>query len=280
MSHYPTKVYLNGEIVDYQDAKISVFDRGFLFGDGVYEVMNQVNGAHFYGRDHLDRLASCLKKIAIDFDHSKLSEKIDALLNASKLNDKDHLLYIQVTRGVAPRKHAFPKNVVPTLMMYAIPFDLPDINPNHFKVVTIPDTRWHHCDIKVTSLLGNVMANDFAAKNGAYETVLVREGIVTEASHCNVFFVKDQAVYTHPANEHILAGITRNIVLKLCEKLEIPYKEVAISEDEMPSMDEAFLTGTTTQIASIRKIDTHEFYSSDQTGAITRKLQEAFLQLK
>lgn len=280
MSNYPAKVYLNGDIVDYQDAKISVFDRGFLFGDGVYEVMNQVNGSYFYGQEHLDRLEACLMKIGIKYDVSSLSKKIDELVDVTNLKEQDHLLYIQITRGVAPRKHAFPSDATPTLMMYAIPFELPEINPNHHSVVTVPDNRWHRCDIKVISLLGNVMANDFATKNGAFETAFVRGDKVTEASHCNLFFVKDNVVYTHPADENILAGITRNVVLQLCKKLDIKYQEKAVLKKDIATMDEAFLTGTTTQVASIRKIDDIEFYERENVGEITRRLQEGFLRLK
>lgn len=280
MINYPTKVYLNGKILDYQDANISVFDRGFLFGDSIYEVMVQINRNFFYEQEHLKRLSDCLQKINIDFDIKTISEKIDNLLESSGLEEKDCLLYIQVTRGVAPRKHAFPKNANPTLMMYALPFVLPDINQNHISVVTIQDYRWHRCDIKTTSLLSNVMANDYATKQGAYESVFIRDGRVTEASHCNIFFVKNNVIYTHPTNEFILDGITRKIVIKLCKDLSLEFREEAVRLEDLYSMDEAFLTGTTTQIASIRQINDHFFYQDKETGPITKKLQEAFYKLK
>jgi len=280
MSNYPDEVYLNGQIVNSKDAKISVFDRGFLFGDGIYEVMVQISGNFFYGQKHLDRLAGCLKKIQIDFDVKKLDHEIKVLLEASNLISQDCLIYIQVTRGVAPRKHAFPSDIEPTLMMYAIPFVLPDINPDQVSVITLEDYRWQRCDIKSISLAGNVMANNMAVKNGAYETVFIRNGKVTEASHCNIFFVKNNIIYTHPANAHILNGITRLIVLDLCKKLNIEFKEQAIDEKEMYQMDEAFLTGTSTQIASIKQINDHFYYQNDQIGSITIQLQKAFLNLK
>jgi len=280
MSNYPKKVYLNGEILDYQNAKISVFDRGFLFGDGIYEVMAQVNGSFFYEVEHLNRLADCLQKINIDFEISTLSEKINNLLSVSDLEGEDCLLYIQVTRGIAPRKHAYPNNSSPTLMMYALPYKLPDINQNHTAVVTVKDQRWHRCDIKTTSLLGNVMANDYASKQEAYEAIFIRDGRVTEASHCNVFFVKDAIVYTHPADEFILNGITRQQIIILCDDLCIEVREMAISQEQLLSMDEAFLTGTTTQVASIRQINEYFLYQNDKVGPITKKLQKAFLELK
>ncbi len=280
MANYPKKVYLNGEIINAADAKISVFDRGFLFGDGIYEVMVQFNGNFFFGAAHMTRLESCLKKVNIEFDISTLQEKIDQLLKNTALDSKDCMLYIQVTRGVAPRKHSFPKDVAPTLMMYAIPFTLPEINTKLLSVVSQTDFRWHRCDIKMTSLLGNIMANGFAIENGHNEAIFHRNGLMTEGSHSNLFFIKDGVVYTHPADEHILNGITREIVLKICRDNDITYVEKAISFENIHTMDEAFLTGTSTQIASIKKMDDHIYYEGDQPGAITHKLQELFLQLK
>lgn len=279
MANYPKKVYLNGEIINASDAKVSVFDRGFLFGDGIYEVMVKVNGDFFFGAAHLARLANCLKKVSIKFDITSLQEKIDALLKASDLVSEDCLLYIQVTRGVAPRQHSFPKGIAPTLMMYAIPFTLPDVNLILASVVSQPDFRWHRCDIKMTSLLGNVMANDFAIQHNNYEAVFHRDGQMTEGSHSNLFFVKDGVVYTHPSNELILNGITREIVLKLCRDANILYREEAISLENINQMDEAFLTGTSTQIASIKKFDEHLFYDN-KPGEVTKKLQELLLELK
>ena len=280
MSNYPEKVWLNDDILDASEAKISVFDRGFLFGDGIYEVMVQINGTFFFGKEHLDRLKSCLRKVQITFDMSTLSQKMDRLLNATKLSTEDCLLYIQITRGVAPRKHAFPKDIMPTLLMYAIPFVLPDINDKSVSVVTQPDFRWHRCDIKMTSLLGNVMANNFAIENGHYEAIFNRDGKMTEGSHCNLFFVKEGVVHTHPADEHILNGITREIVLKLCRDNKIPYREEAISFERISAMDEAFLTGTTTQLVAIKQIDDRIFYYGEQPGPITKKLQNLFFHLK
>lgn len=280
MANYPEKVYINGRIVPHQEAQISVFDRGFLFGDGVYEVMVQIGGSFFYGKEHLNRLIGCLKKINLDFDVSTLPKEIERLLAVSKLSGKDCLVYIQVTRGVAVRKHAFPKTTTPTLIMYATPFTLPDINQKNIATITTTDNRWHRCDIKAISLLGNVMANDLAAEQGIYEAIFIRNGRVTEASHCNVFFVKNEVVYTHPADTYILDGITRQIVIQLCKNLKIEFREEPILEENLTSMDEAFLSGTTTQIASISRIDNHFYNPDNSIGPITKKLQQAFLELK
>ena len=276
----PKKVYLNGEIMDAGSAKVSVFDRGFLFGDGIYEVMAQINGHFLYKEAHLRRMADGLQKISIEFNPDVLATEIPKLLRASELLNKDCLLYIQITRGVAPRKHAFPTSSQPTFMMYATPNTFPGINTVQASVVTSEDFRWTRCDIKMISLLGNVMANEYAAQQNCYETVLIRNGMVTEASHSNVFFVKDRIVYTHPANRYILNGITRQIVLELCAGLNLEVREEAVKKDAMFKMDEAFLTGTTTQIASIKQLDHHFFYQGDGIGEITKKLQEAYREVK
>ena len=280
MRNYPKKVYLNDEILDYKNAKISVFDRGFLFGDGIYEVMTQQNGSFFYGKEHLNRLSECLDKIHIDFDTTTLPGKIDDLLKVSDIDKGECLIYIQVTRGVAPRKHDFPDHAVPTLMMYALPKKFPGINKNAIKIITMPDYRWHRCDIKMISLLGNVMANDHSIKQEAHEAVFFRDGFITEGSHSNIFFVKKGVVYTHPADEYILDGITRQIVIQLCKDCGIEVKEEAISKEDIIKMDEAFLTGTTTQIGAITQIDDYLFYQDRNVGSVTKKLQEAFLILK
>ena len=276
---YPSKVYLNGEIIDAKDAKISVFDRGFIFGDGIYEVMARINGRFFYEEAHLDRLRWCLKEIDIEADVSLMEEYIPTLLAASGLQDKDCLLYMQVSRGVAPRQHSYPSEIIPTVMMYAWPKTLPEINNDHASVVTLEDYRWSRCDIKNTSLLGNTMANEHAMKNGCYETLFVRDGIITEASHCNVFFVKDGIVYTHPTGPYILDGVTRQVVLELCEELNLAVRIEGVAYSKIKSMDEAFLTGTSTQILAVRQLDEHVFFN-ESPGPVTLKLQQAFAALK
>jgi len=165
------------------------------------------------------------------------------------------------------------------MIMYAWPKRLPDINSEPVSVMTMGDFRWSRCDIKSTSLLGNVMANEFAMENDCYETLFIRDGIITEASHCNVFFVKEGIIYTHPRGPYILDGITRQVVLELCEKLKLEIREEGVRAEEVQNMDEAFLTGTSTQIMAINKVDGHELFHKEP-GPITRKLQQAFLDLK
>tara|TARA_R110001606_G_C15362697_1_gene648694 strand:- start:637 stop:1485 length:849 start_codon:yes stop_codon:yes gene_type:complete len=277
---YPDKVYLNGNIVPPEDANISVFDRGFIFGDGIYEVMVQIDGFFFYEKAHLNRLQDGLNKINIAYDSNNLPIEIEKLLSATELTGKDCLLYIQITRGVAPRQHSYPSDIVPTVMMYAVPKVLPKINTINAKVITREDFRWSRCDIKMTSLLGNVMLNEEAMQHQCFETILHRDGFFTEASHCNVFFIKEGVVFTHPANELILDGITRQVIFELCKNLDIEIRETPVSVNDISKIDEAFLTGTSTQIASIQQIDNHILYKEGKIGRVTQKLQEAFLKIK
>jgi len=276
---YPAKVFLDGTIVDAADARISVFDRGFIFGDGVYEVMAQINGRFFYRKAHMDRLRWCQEQIGIRADIDKLESAIPTLLEASDLTDKDCMLYMQVSRGTAPRQHSFPHGIPPTVMMYAWPIAFPDIEQTNATVVTKEDFRWSRCDIKSTSILGNVMAKEMAVEKDSYETLFIRDGVITEASHCNVFFVKNGILYTHPSGPYILNGITRQVVLEICEQLELEVRLEGIRASEIQNMDEAFLTGTGSQIMSIKTIDGFDLYQNE-TGPITLSLQQAFLELK
>ena len=278
--NFPKNVYLNGKIVSTEDAKISVFDRGFLFGDGIYEVMVQLENGLFYKKAHLDRLQDNLNKIGIQYNVKEIDDNLEVLLKASYLTDQSCLIYMQVTRGVAPRKHSYPKGVPATVMMYALPYSLPDINTKNMQAILEPDFRWHRCDIKSISLLGNIMANEDAMNANTNEAALVRDGVISEGSHTNIFFVKDGTVVTHPANEHILNGITRKIVIKLCNDLDIPVNEKTIAENEIEYMDEAFFTGTTTQVASIAQLGSHTFYNNNEIGKVTLKLQKAFAKLR
>ena len=279
MPNYPNIVFLNNEYLDPEDARISIFDRGFMFGDGIYDVIASYQGKLFQTEQHLERLSYCLMQINLDFDVSGIPENINYLIEKSQLNNSDFIAYIQITRGVAPRQHHFPDNISPTSLIYLLPFSLPGINKNQIKVITCTDFRWHRCDIKSISLLPNIMANQSAHQEIAFENIFIRNGNVTEGTHSNIFFVKDNIVFTHPVNQDILDGITRKVVLKLCEEIDLEVRELPIKKEEIIDMDEAFLTGTTTQIASIKQIDDHHYYHTE-IGPVTKKLQEAFLLMK
>lgn len=276
---YPKKVYLNGEILGAPEARISVFDRGFLFGDGIYEVMARIHGKFFRQAAHMSRMQACLEKIDISFDAYSLEAEIPALLEASGLAAQDCLLYLQVTRGAAPRQHAFPPDTRPTAMMYAWPKTLPEIETTRASVITREDFRWHRCDIKSISLLGNILSNQEAASHACYETIFLRDGVVTEASHCNVFFVKGETVFTHPADTNILDGITRQAVLELCGDMGLEVRLEGVPARQVRQMDEAFLTGTSTQVMPIARVDGEACYP-EAPGPVTRRIQEAFREAK
>lgn len=253
-SGYPEIVYLNGKYLRHDEAKISVFDRGFIFGDGIYEGIAKMNGRLFCFEEHIARMESGLSFVGIPFDTSDLHEIIMQLEKRQDLENQDAFIYIQITRGTAPRKHAFPDQIEPSCFVYMKVAEYPD-EMAAVQVITRPDNRWHRCDIKMTSLLGNVMASQAAKLESVRECLLIRDGLITEGSHTNVFFVKNQTVFTHPADSHILHGITRKVVIDLCRKYGISLVEKAVSVEDLRDMDEAFLTGTSSQITPICQID-------------------------
>ncbi|MFD1095407.1 aminotransferase class IV [Salegentibacter chungangensis] len=276
---YPSEVYFNGEWMPYDQAKISVFDRGFMLGDGLYEVTPFYEGKPFRLEDHLARLEYCLNEIMIDFDTSSLKAlKLEAVSRAG-LSQKDAAVYMQVSRGVAPRTHYFPEDVKPTFLMYAFPVKLEGFQHKQWRVLVSEDLRWHRCDIKSTSLLANIKSNSESHRLGLDENLLTRDGYFTEGSHSTIFFIRNGIAYTHPEGPQILSGITRKVVIELCRELNIPVKEQAFPVSELESVDEVFLTGTTTQVMAVSEMisEGKTIYAQPEIGPVTRKLQEAFV---
>lgn len=278
---FPPIVYLNGHWLSHDQAFVSVFDRGFLLGDGVYEVIPFYKGKPLALKEHLERLRYCLNALSIQFEISGLEEIIELAVEKAGLKQSDSIVYIQVTRGVAPRTHFFPEEVTPTILVYAQPVLFDGFTSRLASVIVSDDLRWHRCDIKSISLMGNVIANQEAHRAGADENILVRNGYFTEGSHTSVFFVRNGVVYTHPTGPFILDGITRRIVIRLCLNLGIPVKEEPVAQTDFHYLEEAFLTGTTTQILAIGKfiLDRKEYFISKDVGSVTRRLQTAFSQL-
>lgn len=280
MAHnYPKEVFVNGTWLKSEDAKISVFDRGFLLGDGIYDVVPYYDVKFFRMEDHLERLANGLAIVGIDYDVNQLVDHLDeALVGAESV---DGIIYIQVTRGIAPRSHAFPTQAIPSVIIYAQPYLFRGFQERRARVTMHSDFRWHRCDIKSISLMANVLLNQFGAKDGYYETLLHREGNITEGTHTSVFFVKEGKVYTHPLGAHILPGITRKIVLEQCEKLGVEVVEKPVLLEELDKMDGAFLAGTTAQISEIGSI---EFFEEQEKSisysevALIKELQDLFYQ--
>jgi D-alanine transaminase len=273
-------VYLNGLFIPKENATISPNDRGFIFADGIYEVIKYYNGKPFWFADHLQRLKRSLGEVQINFDKDNELEYIfDRLLNENKLEQVHAGIYLQITRGANKRVHHFPPDIVPTV--YATAFELPSYTDNlekGIKVITREDIRWLRCDIKSVSLLPNSMLYNQAVEAGAGECILIRDGRVTEATHSSVLVVKNGMVITHPLSNLILPGITRKVVLKICSENDIPVEERAISEKELLEVDELFIAGTGSEITPVIQINDMPV-GNKKPGEITRLLQRKFFEL-
>lgn len=272
-------VYLNGRYIPAQEALVPVDDRGFLFADGVYEVVLCNDGRPFLFDEHMRRMAQGLSALRIRFDElDALRDVAQRLLEENRLEDGLATIYVQVTRGVAPRKHAFPPDgTPPTVYVAARPFQRhPDeFFSNGVEAITVPDTRWSRCDIKSIALLPNVLANQQAKEAGAFEALLVRDGIVLEGSHSNLLGVFDGTLVTYPVCNYILPGITRARLLALARELGIPTMEAPIHLQDLARADEMFLAGTTTEVMPLVRIDGRQI-GAGKPGPITRRLLEAY----
>jgi D-alanine transaminase len=270
-------VYYNGEYMPKEEVKLSPDDRGFLFADGIYEVIRAYPGHLFAVEAHLQRMRYGLRELRIkppQLDFRALAVK---LLQDNHLDNSEALVYFQITRGAAPRLHTFPPDTVqPTIYAYASAFHPPQEKwDSGVKVILTPDIRWTRCDIKSISLLPNVLANQQAEENGAYEAVFVRNGLVTEGSRTNFCGVLEGQLVTHPKGPYILPGITRDVVLALCRDLSIPVREYPILEQELKKADELMLVGTTTEIMPVVQVNDWPV-GNGQPGPVTRKLQQRF----
>jgi D-alanine transaminase len=249
-------VYLNGEFVPFAEAKISVEDRGFNFADGIYEVVRIVGGNAFRLDAHLDRFERGARALEIELPLSRESAGDTIVETARRNGVGEGTVYVQLTRGVAPRAHAIPIDVTPTLVMFSRPFAGPDRQKleNGVRAVTAADLRWGYCEVKTIGLLPNIIAYTHARSEGAFEAILVRDGVVTEASHSSVFCVRGETVYTHPI-DNLLPSITRKFLIDAYREEGIEVREVGVPIEEFRGSDEVFLTGTTTEIMPVVTID-------------------------
>lgn len=273
-----TPVLLQDQIISKDDVHLSPDDRGYLFGDGIYEVFRIYNGKLYETSAHLERLQRSAQgvKIALPFTSEELLQRLNKLLHASGVTDG--ILYMQITRGAAPRTHLIPQDIQPVLYAYCSPLERPyEAMQRGFTAVTAPDIRWHRCDLKTLNLLPNTLAKQAAIDSGADEVIMHRDGRVTECSASNFMIVRNGVIYTHPANEWILHGITRQVILRLAHDLDIEVREVPFTIEDLAYADEAFITGTTVEITPIIKIDGQPV-GKGQPGNITRRIQEAFEQ--
>jgi D-alanine transaminase len=260
---------------------IPVEDRGFIFGDGVYEVWRVIGGRLFETERHLARLKFGLRELRIAepdlTDADVLCGIADRLLTESGLLDGEATLYVEITRGAAPRTHNFPPaGTKPTVFATVNRFTPPEeLRARGAAAITMQDIRWLRCDIKTVQLLPNVLAKQAAVEAGATEAWLIRDGVVTEGSHANVLGVLDGAIRTHPTNNLILPGITRSVVLELARAAGIPVVEEAFGERDIANLEEAFLAGTTTDVMPIVRVD-DRVIGDGAPGPITRRLHTAF----
>jgi D-alanine transaminase len=273
-------VFLNGAFVPKADATISVDDRGFLLGDGVYEVTPFYEGVPFGLDRHLARLKKGLEWIRIEYDVSSLEEMHRALIAQNDLGGADRsLVYMQITRGAAPRTHYFPEgDVTPTIYAYAKEWSRPadEAWEQGFTTITVPDRRWSRVDVKTICLLPNAMAFQAARDVGADDAILVRDGVAIEGAHQNFWAVIDGTAITYPATNHILPGITRGVVLEEARAAGVPVEERPIQVEELAGVDELFFTGTTGEVRPIVEVDGRRV-GSGRVGPVTRRLSEAFL---
>ena len=253
--------YLNGAYKPLSQAQVSVLDRGFLFGDGIYEIVPVYGRKLFRFDEHMARLNRSLGKIRIANPHSsdewlERCRKLVAALAETEGAD-DQVVYIQVTRGVTPRDHVMPEGITPTVFMMSNPMKPPTAEQRHHGVActTARDFRWERGDIKSISLLGNVLARQMSADHGAVETIMFRDGWLTEAAACNVWVVKDGAFLGPPKSEHVLEGIRVELLHELCEEEGIAYNLKPISEADVRSADEVILSSATKEVLPVTKLD-------------------------
>lgn len=254
-------VYLNGEYLPEAEATVPVTDRGFVFGDGVYEVTRALDGKLFAEEAHWLRLARGMREIGIDpgghLDRKKIREVSERLLGENELATGHATVYLQVTRGAAPRTHWYPpQGTPPTVYLSASRFTVPEeLRQNGASAISLPDIRWARCDLKTVNLLGAVLAKQRAKEAGAFDAVLVRDGAVTEGGATNVFAVIDGRLRTYPRSHYILPGITREIVIGIARENGIEVDETPILAHEIHGAEEIFFTGTTTDVQPIVKLD-------------------------
>jgi D-alanine transaminase len=273
-------IWINGEIMPLADARISIEDRGFQFADGVYEVIRLYNGKPFALDAHLRRLQRSAGYIQLALpvvEYDKLKDEIAKFLARFPL--RDGMIYLQLTRGAAPRNHAFSQSK-PTLLFYTRELPpLPDpVAADGVKLLSVPDERWKRCWIKSIALLPNVLAKNQAIAAGADEAVFIDNGVVTECAASNIFAVIAGRVVTHPVGAKVLPGITRDILLEIAPKIGIATEERGFHDEEAITANELFITSTTREISWVKSWNDRRI-GNDRVGPITLKLHAALREL-
>jgi D-alanine transaminase len=272
--------FVNGRFVPLEEATVSVEDRGFQFGDGIYEVIRSYHGKPFQLEAHLARLERSAKALDLPMPWTLSQWAAHVQEGVKRAGYPESKVYLQLTRGAAPRDHAFPADSKPTAVMTVR--ELKPMDPARqaagVTVMTMDDWRWGRCDIKSVNLLPNVMARQKATQAGAFEALFVRDGQVTEGAVSNVMLVKSGRVLTAPEGEQILSGVTRTLVLELARKEGLPVEERFVSREELLHADEVFLTSTTIEILPVIRVDGQPV-GAGTPGPVTQRLQAAFRRL-
>lgn len=274
-------VYFNGQFMPKEAVCISPDDRGFLFADGVYEVIRAYYGVMFRPAMHFARLRRSLTELRLPVpDLGELQAVCEELLTRNALLDADARLYLQITRGIAPRSYGFPDPPPPPTVYITAAAIQPPLREweTGVKVILVPDIRWLRCDIKALMLLPNILASQQAYEQGAWEAILVRNGVVMEGSHTSVCGIFDGALVTAPVTNNILGGVTREVILQACRELNIPVKEFPIFEKDLLNAQELLILGTTTEVMPVVQVG--EWRVGDgKPGPLTRQLQRVFREI-
>ncbi|MBN9463011.1 MAG: D-amino acid aminotransferase [Burkholderiales bacterium] len=274
-------VYLNGEFMPLEEARVPVLDRGFIFGDGVYEVVPIYGGRTFRWPQHLARLERSLAAIGIanPLDREGWTELVEQIIGYHEWADQ--FVYMQVTRGVARRDHAFPKDARPTVFAMSSPLVLPSAAQVEQGVdaITLPDERWLHCDIKTTSLLGNVLARQAAVQAGAAECVMFRDGFLTEGAASNIWVARGDRLFAPPRDNLVLEGVRYGLIEELCRKADIRLQIRRILREEVLAADELMLSSATKEVLPITRLDGRPV-GAGRPGPVFARLHKAYQDAK
>ena len=274
-------VYLNGKFMPIEEARVPVLDRGFIFGDGVYELVPVYSRVPFRLEEHLNRLERSLAAVKIRNPHTRAEWRDIVLQLVAKQSYEDQGVYFQVTRGVAKRDHSFPKDATPTVFGMSNPLVTPpkELVERGASCVTAVDERWLHCDIKSISLLGNCMMRQLSAEQGGVETIMFRDGKLTEASASNVFVVRGGVILSPPKTNLILPGITYDVVVELAQAAGMPLEFRDITRDEVFSADELWVTSSSKEVLAVVKLD-DKVIGSGKPGPVFAKMHRLYQEFK
>lgn len=274
-------VYLNGKYLPLNEAKVSVLDRGFIFGDGVYEVIPSYGSKALRFEHHMQRLQNSLDAVRITnpLSNEQWQKILDKLIAAT--DSQDQYIYLHITRGVASRDHRFPDDTTPTVFVMSSvlhPVDS-ELLKTGITAVTLDDIRWQHCNIKAIALLPNILLRQQAVDKDATEAILIRDGNMTEGAASNVFIVNNGVIKTPPKDNKLLPGITRDLVVELAHTHKIPVEEVVISEKEFLEADEIWLTSSTKEILPVTKINDQQV-GNGKPGSVWQDMYQKYQDYK